>query len=322
MGSEDIKYRRAIVSLANEFRKEMASKYGRFPSLKELPIGNFSPPSQILFMHSNLPEIELILLFHLEEENDLDFHYYSSRNYKEMMETIEAGVLRDPWCKIVGSEKVGSSLANIISNSKQYNILTVPSKNSILLGRSEAETNFSVQLLYGTILGADSIELVKKIGGPAIIEEHAQDSDNQPSRDTTILDGFGAHADPPVWIDTHEERHFIDKVYRYPSWKSAKIIHIEQDFGGYIALICKDGYIAIGTKDKEEALSAINTLLGSMMVILGIPFNTVRENDVGSATFSMTSSSLSGGKFWAHSEDYDTPITIDADKVKEFLVVS
>lgn len=322
MNFEEMKYRKAIISLASEYRKEIVKKYGRYPSFDEMAIGNYSPPTQVLFMHSDFPEIELILLFHSKERKDLDFHFYGSRDYNEMMKTIEAGVLRDPMCTIVGKEKVELSLAYLINNSMQYDIITVPFKNSILSGRSEADTNYSVQLLYGTILNINLMELARKIAGQTYVAKYDQNLDNQVAQDVPILDGLGSHTDPPTWIDSHENKSFIDKVYRYPSWKSANIVYMDEDMGGCKALICKDGYIAIGTKDKEKALSAINTLLGSMMVILNTPFNMIRENDLGFATFSKQSAGLSGGKFWTSSRDYEAPVIINIDKVEEIFTLA
>ena len=322
MNLVEMKYRTALISLASEYRKGVIKKYGRFPSFDEYSIGNFSPSTQILFMHSDFPEIELILLFHLRERKDLEFRFYSSRDYNEMLITI-ASVLNDPLCTIVGERQVEMSLADLVRGSMQYNIITVPSKNSILMGkRAPSGANYSVQLLYGTILKIDPIELARKLVIQTAIKEPTRDLQQQIPQEVPILNGLGTHTDPPVWIDTAEKKPFIEKVYGYIPWKSSSIEYKVDCLGGHKALICKDGYIAIDTKDKEKALTAINTLLGSMMVLLDITFNVTRENDLGTAVFGSHSAGLSGGRFWTHfSLDSVAPVVIQRDQIKEIFAL-
>lgn len=320
MNVNELKYKETFLTLIKKYREEVGQKYGKFPSFKETPIGNLSPPTQIIFFHSDFPEIELIILFHLQERDDLEFHFYESKNYKEWLRTIESDVLKNPLCKIIGEEEIEMSLANLIRNSMQYNIISVPCKNCFLTGRSESSgANYSVQLLYGTIVNANITELAKKLVIQTPISGTVLDLQQQISNEPPILDGLGSHSDPPVWIDSADQKQFIEKVYGYPPWKSSEIEYIG-NLAGYKALICKDGYIAVNTKDKEKALSVMNTLLGSMMVLLNTAFNVARENDLGTAVFSNHSAGLSGGRFWTHSStDSVAPVVIKRDQIKEIF---
>lgn len=319
MDLEEIKYKTTFLTLIREYRRGVVKKYGRFPSFEEYSIGNLSPPTQIVFFHSVFPEIEVILLFHLQERKDLEFHFYRSRDHNDMFKIIENSLLNNPIIVTLGREVVEKSLADILKNSMFYNIITVPFKNSFLNGSSNPSYGeFSVQLFFGSILKVNQIELVRKLVSETTIRGPDLEISNAISQNVPILKGLGTHSDPPIWIDIPGKKPFRELVYEYPN--SSKIEYNVNDLGGCKALICKDGYIAIGTEDRERAMIAINALLGSAMVLLDKSFNVVRDNDIGSAEFTDHSAGLSGGKFWTHSSmDSVPPILIHNDKVKEIF---
>jgi len=314
------KYNSIFVGIVKLYRNKLMTEHGKSPSFGENITGIINYPWQFIFVHSDFPEIELIITFHIKKRPDLEFRFYESHNYQEMFKIIENGVLMDPLSKSVRLDHLEEGIASIIRDSRQYTILEVPSKNSILLGRSYPDDQFSIHLVYGSILNMSVAEIASRLVKETPLEDYDKEIPHEDPTKTIILKGLGSCTDPPIWIDTPGKKPFIEKVYGTLPWKASKIEFKVDDIGGMSSLICKNGFIAIGTQDTFKALTTLNTIIGAMMVVLDKPFNVIRENDLGSAEFKNGSSSISGGRFYTgHSIYSPTPLIVQKDKIQEIF---
>jgi hypothetical protein len=247
---------------------------------------DFSSPCQILVIWAKEPEFQIIIITHLRELGDEHIEIHGPIENSSLLDYIENQVLSLDIINRLGRDTVEDFIAWSIQRLQgHYGPLSSPrpSESKILV---QTKLNFYGPhavgwLVLGNLLRCDVSELID--GCFRDLTTKTPLSAPLPE-EKVILEGFGTYIRPPVWIG--KVPRFKEKVWilssDFPWFLSERVIVDVYKGVPFIAL--RDGYIAIGVKERSKALELLNEIAAALL-LLGIPVYTIREAAVGGALF-------------------------------------
>lgn len=158
--------------------------------------------------------------------------------------------------------------------------------------------------VLGSIAELDPVELTSSImnearkneSTKAIVSSNAQ----VPVREEKpkIVTGFGTFYYPPVWIGKRPELTFRQRFFGFAM---GMMTTSSTKYKGREVRFTQDGYVLIGEPNKTKCMRLLNEIM-AVTAFSGIPVYSVRENDVGEASFVMGSDMVSQMAFPASAE--------------------
>jgi hypothetical protein len=276
-----------LAELIKSFREEMEKMPAEVKAAASRAYGNFSPPCQMMVVWAKELEFQIILIAHLEELEDEMIEIHGPMENSSLLGYMEAQVLNSDFIKMIGREKVEWFLAGALRSVRShYDPLkgppkpAIPSKAVISLERPYA----AGWLVVGSLLSFDAEDVAKECVKEMMSVARAPPSVAAPEGEAT-LEGFGAYMYPPVWIGgPPKPLSFRERVLEPPIWEYSTQIAIRGTYKGLPFIMLRDGYIAVGSKERAQALEFLNEIAAALF-FLGVPVHVIREADVGEAIF-------------------------------------
>jgi hypothetical protein len=292
------KLREQITSLISQFRAEMEKLTPEEQMAASRILDDLSKPCQFMVIWAEEPEFQIVLITHLTQLEDKHIEIYGPIENSKFIEYIENEVLKSPIIEFLGKEHVENFLVGELRNIQSfYNPLhgvPTPSMNGKM--RISSDIYAVGWLVIGNLSNLDLKKIVDEIVRE--IKSAAKPSPPKPQPQVSpILEGFGTYIYPPVWIgEIPKPKSFREKISGRPLWSYSWERAITDTYKNRPIVITKDGYIAIGEKDRLKAQELINEIM-STMLLRGLATQVVREIDLGQATFTESGASLGWNPF-------------------------
>jgi hypothetical protein len=285
-----------ITGLISHFREEMAKLTLEEQMAASRTLDDLSKPCQFVVIWAEEPEFQIVLITHLTQFEDKRIEIYGPIENSKLIEYIENEVLKSPIIEFLGKEHVENFLVGALRNIQSfYNPLYGVPKPFIGNKMRISSDIYAVGwLVIGNLSNLDLKNMVDKA-----IQEIKSDTKPQPPipPPIPILEGFGTYIYPPLWIgEIPRPKSFREKISGRPLWSFSWERAITDTYKNRPIIITRDGYIAIGEKDRVKAQELINEII-STMLLRGLFAQVVREIDLGQATFTETGLSLSWNPF-------------------------
>jgi len=296
--------------LVKRFREEVERLPAEVKEAIPRTLSDLSSPCQVMVLWAKEPEFQIIVITRLKELEDEKIEIHGPIENSKLLDYIESQVLNLEFVKLIGREKVEDFLAGALRSIRNYyDPLKGPSEPLVRMkSRVSLEGAYVVGwLVTGSLLRVDVERLVddciKEITSTAM-----PSSTTPPPEEKIILEGFGTYMRPFVCVgEVPRPRTFKEKVMGLSPWKFSERA-VTDTYKGFPVIILRDGYIAIGLKDKSKAVELLNEIMATLL-LLGIPAYTIREADLGEAIFKEKSA------WWS------TPISIEAQRQAPHIVV-
>ena len=308
-------------SKVRELQKQLLDLIAQFrQKLEELPIeeqkavsrtlSDFSKPCQILVIWGENPEFQIMLITHLDNIEDKTIEIYGSIQNTKLIDYIEEKVLRDSKIihqiitqgkvfsslRVSAKEEIESYFARALKGIQRlYNPLAGPFKPLI---NGKSRLNFeNIYVVGWTIRGSLLNFGVEEITNNCLNEISSIAKPSPPSppkKERVVLEGFGTWIYPPIWIgETPRPKSFKERM----TWPLSILFPpqdraVTENYKGRPLVLMRDGYIAIGEKDKKKALELLNELM-STFLLRGINVNAIREIDLGEAKLTESGATFS-----------------------------
>ena len=277
------KLREAIVSLISNFREEMEKLTQEEQMAASRTLYDFSKPCQFMVIWAEEPEFQIVLITHLTQLEDKYIEIYGPIENSKLIEYIENEVMKSPMIEFLGKEDVEDFLISALNYIQQlYNPIRGFPKPSIYYKALLISPEYAVGwLIVGNLLDLDLGKIVKN----EVREITSMTKPPQiPQQEVPpFLEGFGTYIYPPLWIG-ERPKSFREKIWPLLLLSYSLKNVITDNYKKRPIIITRDGYIAIGEKDKKKAQELINEIM-SVMLLRGFDVHAVREIDLGEATF-------------------------------------
>ena len=277
------KLREAIVSLISNFREEMEKLTQEEQMAASRTLYDFSKPCQFMVIWAEEPEFQIVLITHLTQLEDKYIEIYGPIENSKLIEYIENEVMKSPMIEFLGKEDVEDFLISALNYIQQlYNPIRGFPKPSIYYKALLISPEYAVGwLIVGNLLDLDLGKIVKN----EVREITSMTKPPQiPQQEVPpFLEGFGTYIYPPLWIG-ERPKSFREKIWPLLLLSYSLKNVITDNYKKRPIIITRDGYIAIGEKDKTKAQELINEIM-SVMLLRGFDVHAVREIDLGEATF-------------------------------------
>ena len=280
-------------------------------------LSNFDPPIQIndFWFHNSAFNIDLhiILFTKWKEAEDMGIFLYGPIEFSKCIEGIEEILKDEKWNRVVPSKvtywppettlKYRDTIENLFYNT--FN--NFKREFSYWLFRENNLPSYiSSQYLqtlecFTWICPGDITQLDYKKNVSNTIK-HAKDRvKSKPVKKTNdrleYLEGYGTYLYPPIWLEGTPTLSLKDKILG-SRLNVKKSDSLTLSYKGRILIIEKDGFIGIGEKDKDTALTLLNEIM-AVSLLYDYDFHYVRENEIGPLsinpeTQSFQSTQLSG----------------------------
>ena len=286
-----------IINLISKFREEMKKLTPEEQSAASRTLEDLSEPCQFLVIWAKEPEFQIVLITHLTQLKDKHIEIYGPIENSKLVEHIEREVLKSPMITYIGKERVEDFLATKLREVQRfYDPLRGFPKSSI---NGKARIGFKDLyavgwLVIGNLLNFDSTEIANNCI-KSTLSMAAPQPQVPPKKERIILKGFGTYIYPPIWIgEIPKPRSLKEKIIGKPFWIYTFEKTIISTYKNRPIVVTRDGYVAIGEKDKWKAQELLNEIM-STLLLRGIPVQAVREIDLGEATFTETGASFGWG---------------------------
>jgi len=274
-----------LIELISHFREELEKLPYDKRKIASLGLEDLSEICQLVVIWAKDPEFQIIIITHSNSLEDKLIEIYGPVENNKLVGLIEYDVLKSPIIEVVGREKVEDALIYDLRLIQYYlnPLISIP-KPFFLNKHSVSDSPYAVSwIVVGNLLDLNSKELAKIFVNNIKSSLESTPSPQSPQEDKLILEGFGTYVYPHIWIgDIPKPKSFREKVFGMPLWISATEKIIIETYKKRPVVITRDGFIAIGEKDKWKALELLNELV-SVLLLRGIPCNVVREVDLEEA---------------------------------------
>jgi len=285
------KLRNWLIELISHFREELEKLPFDKQKIASLSLEDLSEVCQLLVIWAKDPEFQIIIITHSNSLEDKLIEIYGPVDNNNLVGLIEYDVLKSPIIEVIGREKVENALIyNLRMILYHLNPLISIPKPAILNKHRISDSPYAVSwIVVGNLLHLNSKGFAK-----ILIDNIKSSLESTPSQQSSqagklILEGFGTYVYPPIWIgEIPKPRFFREKVFGMPLWISATEKIIVETYKNRPVVITRDGFIAIGEKDKWKALELLNELM-SVLLLRGIPCNVIREVDLEETKITETS---------------------------------
>lgn len=284
-----------VTDLISRFREETEKLAPGEQSTTPRILEDFSEPCQFLVIWAKEPEFQIVLITHLTQLEDKHIEIYGPMENAKLVEFIEKEVLKSQIIELIGRECIEDFFASKLRSIQRfYNPLYGPPKPSIgeRTRRKCKDQCIIGWLVIGNLLDFDSTQIASRYAKAVLSAAHPP---YQPplreEKEKLILEGFGTYIYPPIWVGKiPEPKSFKEKIAGQPFWISQKKVIIDA-YKNCPIVVTRDGYIAIGEKDKWKAQELLNEIM-STLLLRGIVAQAVREIDLGEATFTETGAGI------------------------------
>lgn len=287
-----------ILNLISHFREELEKLTTEEQTATPRTLSDLSKPCQFMVIWAEEPEFQIVLVTHLNQLEDKHIEIYGPIENSKLIEYIENEVLRSPIIEFLGKEQIENFLVGELRNIQRfYNPLHGFPKPSI---DGKRRLSFDIYAVSWLVIGnLSDLDLKKIIDGT--IQEIKSAAKSPPPQPQPlippILEGFGTYIYPPLLIgEIPKPKSFREKIIGLPLWSYLWERAITETYKNRPIVITRDGYIAIGEKDKSKAQELINEIL-STMLLRGLVAHVVREIDLGQATFTESGASFGWNPF-------------------------
>jgi len=286
-----------IANLITHFREEIEKLTPEEQMAASRTLDDLSEPCQFLVIWAEEPEFQIVLITHLTQLEDKYIEIYGPIENSKLIETIENEVLKSSIFEYLGGEKVENFLIRELRVIPQlYNPLHGVPKPFI---KSKTLISSDVYAVGWLVIGSLSdLDLEKMVN--EIIQEIKSAARSPPTpqpQAPPILEGFGTYIYPPLWIgEIPRPKSFRERFHGRPLWSYSWERAITDTYKNRPIVITRDGYIAIGEKDRLKAQELINEIM-STMLLRGLTVQVVREIDLGQATFTESGASFGWNPF-------------------------
>ncbi len=265
-----------ITGLISHFREEMAKLTLEEQMAASRTLDDLSKPCQFVVIWAEEPEFQIVLITHLTQFEDKRIEIYGPIENSKLIEYIENEVLKSPIIEFLGKEHVENFLVGALRNIQSfYNPLYGVPKPFIGNKMRISSDIYAVGwLVIGNLSNLDLKNMVDKA-----IQEIKSDAKPQPPipPPIPILEGFGTYIYPPLWIgEIPRPKSFREKISGRPLWSFSWERAITDTYKNRPIIITRDGYIAIGEKDRVKAQELINEII-STMLLRGLFAQVVRD---------------------------------------------
>ncbi|MCR6693003.1 MAG: hypothetical protein MRT15_11470 [archaeon YNP-LCB-003-016] len=274
------------MELIMHFRERMKSLPIEVQTVASKTFNDLSFPCQMMVIWAKEPEFQIIVIAHLKEMEDKTIEIYGPIENSNLFDYIEKQVLNSNFVKLIGRDEVKNSLAHIFTwLLRNYNPLSPLRPGIFVKTRIRFDEPYSVGwLVVGNLLRCDIKELIDNCI-KEIISTARPSFPASPPEEKVILEGFGAYVRPPIWIgEVPKPKSFREKVLGLPLWEYSSQRVVMDVYKGFPVIVLRNGYIAIGIKEKSKALEFLNEMMATLL-LLGIQTHVIREVDLGEATF-------------------------------------
>ena len=291
-----------LLDFISLFRDELNKLPQEIIKASSYSLFDLSEPCQILVIWARDPEFQIIIHSRIEELEDKSIEIYGPIENFKLIEHIESEILKSRLINILGKEYVEDFLVHALRDvQKYYNPLGKPPKTGIRgqthIGLTSSYPYYAIgHVIIGNIKHLDARQLVNKIIQDIKSSIKRKSGSSPLRKEKLILDGFGSYIYPQVWIgEPPKPRSFREKLSGLPLLHAIGKRVISDKYKKRPLIITKNGYIAIGEKDKQKAQELLNEIM-SVLLLRGIPVFIIREVDLGEAKFTEKSAQWSGGK--------------------------
>ena len=282
-----------IAGLISHFREEMEKLTPEEQIAASRTLDDLSKPCQFMVIWAEEPEFQIVLITHLTKLEDKHIEIYGAIENSKLIEYIENEVLKSSMIELLGKERIENFLIEELRGIQGlYNPLQGVPKPHVKVRKQISRDIYSVGwLVTGNLSNLDLKKMVEETIRE--IKSAANPSPPKPQpRVAPILEGFGTYIYPPLWIgEIPKPKSFREKISGRPLWSYSLERAITDTYKNRPIVITRDGYIAIGEKDKLKAQELINEIM-STMLLRGLVAQVVREIDLGQATFAESGATL------------------------------
>ncbi|MEM0327964.1 MAG: hypothetical protein QXN53_05285 [Thermoproteota archaeon] len=285
-----------IENLIFRFRAEMEKLTPEERMAASQTLNDLSEPCQFMIIWAKEPEFQIVIISRLTQIEDKHVKIYGPIENSRLIEHIENEVLKSPIVKLIGNEKVEDALIQELRWIQSLYNPIYPQKPGVDGQMSILSDVYAASwLIIGNLLNLDVQELVNKF--IQNIKLAAKPSPPPSLPPSPILEGFGTYIYPPIWIgEMPKPKSFGEKItgrhlLTYPIEKV-----ITDTYKNRPIIITRDGYIAIGEKDRLKAQELINEIV-STLLLRGLHVQVIREIDLGEARFTESESSFTWNPF-------------------------
>jgi len=306
------KLRTWLIELITQFREEMIKLSPEEQSAAPRTLEDLSYPCQLMVIWARDPEFQIFLITHVKELEDQLVEIYGPIENSLLIDHIEKEVLTSFFINSVGKEKIEKFLAGSLKEvQRYYNPLCAPPKHSYIASGSRVNENpwTAGWMVLGNLTNLDVKELVHKwINGiKSTAKPYVQPP---PPEEKAILDGYGTYLYPFTWIGEVPKPKFLaERITGSYLWRCSSERVIIDTYKKCPLIVMRDGYIAIGEKEKSKALEYLNEIM-STLLIMDVPLFIIRENDLGPTTFSEKGASMGWG-YSSRSWLFDKQFSVD-----------
>ncbi|MGB9693776.1 MAG: hypothetical protein ACPLYF_02930 [Fervidobacterium sp.] len=287
-----------IAGLISHFRKEVEKLTQEEQMATSRTLDDLSKPCQFMVIWAEEPEFQIVLITHLTQLEDNHIEIYGPIENSKLIEYIENEVLKSRMIEFLGKERVENFLIGELRSIQQfYNPLHGAPKPSM---DGKVRLSSDVYAVGWLVIGSLSNLDLEKIVNETIreIKSMAKPPPLTPQPQVPpILEGFGTYIYPPLWIgEIPRPKSFTERFGGRPLWSYSWERAITDTYKNQPIIITRDGYIAIGEKDRLKAQELINEIM-STMLLRGLVVQVVREIDLGQATFTDSGASFGWNPF-------------------------
>lgn len=290
------KFRAWLTEFVDHFRERVKSLTPEEQCAASRTLEDFSFPCQLVTVWAKEPEFQILLFTHLSDVEDKTVEIYGPIENIKLIECLENEVLNHPLVVKIGKENVERYIINTLRHIQQfYDPLRGPIKPQVDGRTRLSDSPYAVGwLILGNLMELNREELINEC--IKSIVSAAKPAVTAPSpEEQVILEGFGTYIYPPVWLGPiPEPKSLREKITGFPLWKYSFGKVLVGMYKQFPCILTRDGYIAIGQKDKSKALELLNEIMSTLLV-LGVPTYVIRESDLGETTFREMSAQISWG---------------------------
>ena len=291
------KLQESLACLISHFREEV----GKLPPEEQMAVsrtlGDLSEPCQFMVIWAEEPEFQIILITHLTQLEDKHIEIYGPIENSKLIKYIENEVLKSPIINFLGRERIEDFLATELRQIQGfYNPLYTPKPSIGSRVRISSDIYAVGWLVIGNLSNLDLGKIVDEIIREIKLEAKPSPPTQKPPV-SPILEGFGTYIYPPLWIgEIPRPKSFREKISWRPLLSYSFERVITDTYKNRPIVVARDGYIAIGEKDKLKAQELINEII-STMLLRGLNVQVVREIDLSQAIFAESGTALGWNPF-------------------------
>ena len=269
-----------LATLMDKFRERLMELSDEERSATSRGLCDFTTPCQSLVIWARDPEFQIVLFSHLQSFEDKLVKVYGPIENNKLVSEIEKKILNDNLVKAIGREHVENALIYVLRSIRNHfaPLSTWPKRGSISLKHRISNSAF-LWVVVGNIVNVDMNEVLSR----CIQDIKSISKPKQPARiqERVLLKGYGTYIYPPVWIGEIPKPSFSERLRGPFLWRYSNERVITTTFKDAPLIVTRDGYIAIGVEDKRKALTYLNEIMATLLVIRRIPVFIIRELDLG-----------------------------------------